>query len=140
MSTRVTPDLVERVTTAFRRQLAAGIVFNQQVFEHLGLGLSASDGQFLTLLQFQGPMTPGELARLSGLRTGPVKGVIDRLEKAGYAERTRHASDRRRVIVSLNFARIEQELGPFYAPQSRHLLELIGSYPPDQLEVIADFL
>jgi DNA-binding MarR family transcriptional regulator len=128
------------VVLAFRRQLSAGIMFNQQVFEHLGLGLSASDGQFMTMLQFQGPMTPGQLARLTGLSTGTVTGVIDRLERAGYVERTRHDSDRRKVIVSLNNDRIERELRPLYEPQVKRLDAVVASYRPDQLEVIADFL
>jgi DNA-binding MarR family transcriptional regulator len=140
VSNRSPNELTERVAHAFRRQLTAGIVFNQQVFEHLGLGLSASDGQFMTLLQFQGPMSPGELARLTGLSTGTVTGVIDRLEQAGYVERTRHGSDRRKVIVSLNDARIERELGPLYEPQIKRLDAVVASYRPDQLEVIADFL
>jgi len=140
VSNRSPKGLPERVVRAFRRQLSAGIMFNQQVFEHLGLGLSASDGQFMTLLQFQGPLTPGELARLTGLSTGTVTGVIDRLEKAGYVERTRHGSDRRKVIVSLNDARIAQELQPLYQPQIERLDSVVASYRPDQLEVIADFL
>jgi DNA-binding MarR family transcriptional regulator len=140
MSSGQTAELVGRVVMAFRRQLAAGIVFNQQVFEHLGLGVSASDGQFMTLLQFQGPLSPGELARLSGLSTGTVTGVVDRLERAGLVQRTRHASDRRKVVVSLDADRIERELGPLYAPQSRRLAEVVSSYTPEQLELIAGFL
>jgi DNA-binding MarR family transcriptional regulator len=126
--------------TAFRRQLSAGIVFNQQVFEHLGLGLSASDGQFMTLLEFQGPLSPSDLARLSGLSSGTVTGVVDRLERAGYVKRDRHPTDRRKVIVSLNEERIARELGPLYAPQAARLASVVESYRPDQLELIADFL
>jgi DNA-binding MarR family transcriptional regulator len=140
MSNKSQSELAARVVDAFRRQLSAGIMFNQQVFDHLGLGLSASDGQFMTLLQFQGPLTPGEFARLTGLSTGTVTGVIDRLERAGYVERTRHGSDRRKVIVTLNSDRIERELQPLYEPQVKRLNAVVASYRPDQLEVIADFL
>ena len=140
MSSDEMSEVVGRVVLAFRRQLAAGIVFNQQVLEHLGLGVSAADGQFMTLLEFQGPLSPGELARLSGLSTGTVTGVIDRLERAGLVRRTRHPSDRRKVVVSLDADRIERELGPLYAPQATRLAEVVTSYTPEQLEVIAQFL
>jgi DNA-binding MarR family transcriptional regulator len=35
-----------------------------------------------------GTMPAGRLAELTGLTTGAITGVIDRLEKAGYARRT----------------------------------------------------
>ena len=47
------------------------------------------------------PLTAGQLAELSGLTTGAVTAVIDRLERAGYARRVRSKTDRRRVFIEL---------------------------------------
>jgi DNA-binding MarR family transcriptional regulator len=63
------------------------------------LGLGGTDVRFLTLLDIHGPLTPGRLSALTGLTTGSVTGVIDRLERAGYVERERDAADRRKVRV-----------------------------------------
>ena len=63
------------------------------------LGLGGTDVRFLTLLSVHGPLTPGRLATLTGLTTGSVTGVIDRLERAGFVGRTRDHTDRRKVQV-----------------------------------------
>jgi DNA-binding MarR family transcriptional regulator len=41
------------------------------------------------------------LADLTGLTTGAVTGIIDRLEQAGFARREKDPHDRRRVIVRI---------------------------------------
>src|SRR3954451_7040887 len=86
------------VVDSIRRVIATAILFSHQVAETLGLG--PSDAQFMTLLEVHGPVTPGRLAELSGLRTGTVTGVLDRLEHAGFVRRDRAPGDRRKVIVS----------------------------------------
>lgn len=120
-------------------QIAAGMVlFSHTVSERLGLG--PTDSQFLTLLRQRGSLTPGELARLSGLGTGTVTGVIDRLERAGYARRDRDPNDRRKVIVSPDLARIDSEIAPLYAGQAKRFGAMLRDYDARQVETIADFL
>ena len=80
------------------------------------LGLGGTDVRFLTLLDLHGlrdpradgdydlldlhgPLTPGRLAALTGLTTGSVTGVIDRLERGGFVSRERDGVDRRKVRV-----------------------------------------
>jgi DNA-binding MarR family transcriptional regulator len=121
-----------------RRLIASSILFNHEVAEKLGLG--ASDGQFMTLLELHGPLTPGRLAALSGLSTGTVTGVIDRLERAGFVQRDRAPDDRRKVIVSRDVERIEREMVPLYAEHGRRLFELLGEYDEERLAVIAEFM
>jgi DNA-binding MarR family transcriptional regulator len=41
--------------------------------------------------------------------------MIDRLEKAGYAQREKDPTDRRRVIVRPLTERIERDIAPLYA-------------------------
>src|SRR5580704_16132559 len=77
--------------------IAAVVVFHDLVGRCLGV--SATDRKCLDLLS-RGPVTAGELARFTGLTTGAVTGIIDRLEKAGYAERINDPNDRRRVLVA----------------------------------------
>jgi DNA-binding MarR family transcriptional regulator len=135
MSDHHEPSRIEMAVRAF---IANAILFNHQVAQRLGLG--ASDGQFMHLLQVHGPLTPGQLAELSGLTTGTVTGVIDRLEGAGFVRRERDEADRRKVIVKLDEERLWAAMAPLYAAQAETLAAVAGSYDAKQLEVIAGFL
>jgi DNA-binding MarR family transcriptional regulator len=132
------PERVAAVEMAVRNLIANAILFNHQVAQRVGLG--ASDAQFMHLLQLHGPLTPGRLAELSGLTTGTVTGVLDRLEATGFVRRERDGSDRRKVIVKLNEERLWSAMAPLYAGQAETLAEVAGTYDAEQLEVIADFL
>jgi DNA-binding MarR family transcriptional regulator len=138
MSPNPPPERVAAVELAVRDLIANAILFNHQVAQRVGLG--ASDAQFMHLLQLNGPLTPGRLAELSGLTTGTVTGVIDRLENAGFVRRERDASDRRKVIVTLNEEHLWREMAPLYARQAESLAGVAGRYDAEQLEVIEGFL
>lgn len=64
------------------------------------------------------PMTPAQLSRLLGLSSGSTTAVLDRLERAGHAERRPHPGDRRKLHVSATPAahdRVEAALAPLAA-------------------------
>jgi DNA-binding MarR family transcriptional regulator len=128
----------EAIVGTTRRMIAAAVLYSHQVAERLKLG--PSDAQFMTLLDIHGPLTPGRLAELTGLRTGTVTGVLDRLEGAGFVSRARDPHDRRKVIVSPNPEQIAARVDPQYAGQAQHLIALLGRYDDAQLAVIADFM
>lgn len=118
------------------RFIADVVLHNQAVAQKVGLG--ASDSQFLSLLGQHGPLTPGRLAELSGLTTGSVTGVIDRLERAGYARRERDAGDRRKVLVTLVPAAMAS-MAEHYREHGEHLADVLRHRTPEELQVIADF-
>jgi DNA-binding MarR family transcriptional regulator len=64
-----------------------------------GLEQDATASWFFTLLALRGPMTAGRLADLTGLTSGGVTNVLDRLERAGLVQRQRDPADRRKVIA-----------------------------------------
>jgi DNA-binding MarR family transcriptional regulator len=130
-------QLEAAIVEGTRRMIAAAVLFSHQVAEQLKLG--ASDAQFMTLLDVHGPLTPGRLAELSGLRTGTVSGVLDRLEAAGLIRRERDPHDRRKVIVSPDAQQIAERVAPHYAGQVVRMTEVLNRYDDDQLAVIADF-
>jgi DNA-binding MarR family transcriptional regulator len=138
MPRKPSPERVAAVEMAVRNLIANAILFNHQVAQRVGLG--ASDAQFMHLLQLHGPLTPGRLAELSGLTTGTVTGVLDRLEATGFVRRERDESDRRKVIVKLNEERLWSAMAPLYAGQAESLAAVAGAYDAEQLEVIAEFL
>ena len=133
-----TAALKEAIELAVRRFTADVALFNHEVARQLGLG--PNEARFVTLLQLHGPLTPGRLIELSGLGSGTVSGVLDRLESAGYATRAPDPSDRRKVIVSLNQERISRELDEVCAPMLERLAAAVDRFDREELWTIADFL
>jgi DNA-binding MarR family transcriptional regulator len=124
------------------QQLMIKMIANVVLFNHAAsasLGLGASDSQFLTLLRTRGAMTPGQLAEASGLTSGTVTGVIDRLEKAKLVRRERDGGDRRKVLVVL-MGDAADRLAPVYAGQGAMLQRVLAQRTPAELEVISSFL
>src|SRR5215813_11105753 len=66
------------------------------------IGVTVTDMQVIESLTTSGPMTAGQLADLTGLTTGAITGMINRLEEAGLVRRESDPADGRRVIVRLN--------------------------------------
>jgi DNA-binding MarR family transcriptional regulator len=131
----VTP---EQVSIQFRKVIAALVLFNDNVSRLTGM--SASESQFLHLLQLHGPMTPSELARRSGLTSGTVTGVVDRLEQLGFAGRERHPTDRRKVVVTANVKRLNSELAPHFQGQGEFLAGVLDQLSPAELRAVDRFL
>jgi DNA-binding MarR family transcriptional regulator len=65
------------------------------------LGVNATDGRAIDLIDQVGRITAGDLARDLRLSTGAVTAIVDRLERAGYARRVTDPEDRRRVLIEL---------------------------------------
>ena len=126
------------IVDSVRRLIAAAILYSHKVSEELKLG--PSDAQFMTLLEVHGPLTPGRFAELTGLKTGTVTGVLDRLENAGLVRRDRDPHDRRKVIVSAVEEQTRERVHPQYRSQAEHMFRLLERYDDAQLDTIADFL
>jgi DNA-binding MarR family transcriptional regulator len=121
------------------RLSTATVLFHTAVADRLGLNVT--DVKCYSLVRQMGPMTAGELAEQTGLTTGAITGVIDRLEKARLVRRGRDAGDRRRVILELLYNPAHEAiLQRLYAPMGRAIAELVGSYSEDERALLLDFL
>ncbi len=129
--------LVEALLQGMRALSAQVVMFHQATAERLGL--NATDIKCLDLLARYGSMAPGRLAELTGLTTGAITGVLDRLERAGYVRREAHAHDRRRVIVRL-LGGNEQRVNPLYAPLEEASRALAERYTDEELALLLDFI
>ncbi|MDP9282996.1 MAG: MarR family transcriptional regulator, partial [Chloroflexota bacterium] len=78
-------ELVREVLGGFQRSSGQGVVLSQLIADKSGL--SPTDLETLGFLEQEGPVTAGRLAQLSGLTTGAVTRLIDRLEAAKYVRR-----------------------------------------------------
>ena len=104
-------------------------------------GMSAAETRCLGVLGRMGVATPGQLAQETGLTTGAITGIVDRLEKAGYAQREPNPDDRRSLLIRpANQDKVNQILGPIYESLRTAMTEMASHYTPEQLEVIARYL
>jgi len=126
-------ELIDEV----RRSQSATARFDQAVAD--ALGLNRTDMRCLDVLQREGAVSAGRLAEQTGLTTGAMTTALDRLERAGYARRTRDAEDRRRVLVELNQQAL-RSAGNFYSEHIAQSERLYRRYTQEQLEFLLQFV
>jgi DNA-binding MarR family transcriptional regulator len=130
----VPADVLERFSVYARETSALTVLFHTRVAERMGL--SPTDEKCLDLaLRAEGPITAGKIAERSGLSTGAVTGVIDRLERAGYVRRVRDPHDRRKVLVEVT-AGDESKFDHLFAGARDTLREVLSRFTPEELEVL----
>ncbi len=133
-----TADPDPRAARRLGRVLGAqAMAFDQALADRLGL--NATDLRCLELVMIEPDLTPGRLAEATGLTSGAVTGVLDRLEKAGFARREADRIDRRRIVVRLLPARAG-ELAAQLAPLDRLTGDLLSRYGPDERAAIQGYL
>ncbi|MFI6370048.1 MarR family winged helix-turn-helix transcriptional regulator [Streptomyces sp. NPDC050546] len=138
MSNRTRGELVAAVTAAARRHHAAYTLFNQAMAEHLGL--HPTDLQCVSLLALEtGPRTTGQIAELTGLTSGSATRLVDRLQKAGLAERHPDAHDRRKMLVSLTTGRTPEIEAAWDTPGNA-FDQALDDFTEDELTVIERYL
>src|SRR3954454_1764219 len=90
---------IDELVAAFRASGNQDAAFDNLAAERLQV--NRTDLHCLNAIENGGGLTAGQLASQTGLTTGAVTGVIDRLERAGLARRTPDPDDRRRVKVEV---------------------------------------
>lgn len=131
----------EHVLAAVAEELRLSGVTNgiaeQAVADHLGL--NRTDTRCLDIIERLDGVSAGRLAGESGLSTGAVTTVLDRLERAGYARRTHDPGDRRRVLVELT-PEARRELEDLYRPLAEATMRQLEGYTTDEVSLVRDFL
>ena len=126
------PELLRALSIAAQRSATDGIFFHQAVAERLGLHVSDLRG--LSLLADGDARTAGEMARATGLTTGAVTRLIDRLEAAGYVRRGFDPDDRRRVVVKGVPQRM-RAVGESYSEMAEAWRQLLSEYSDAELRL-----
>jgi DNA-binding MarR family transcriptional regulator len=138
MSTRTKRrrELEAALNAAMRDVSGQGVLYSQAVADRLGV--NSTDLECLDHIS-RGPLTAGRLAELTGLTSGAITGVIDRLERIGLARRERDATDRRKILVRALPA-VSERVGPLFAPMERAAMAMLSKYRDDELALLLDFL
>jgi DNA-binding MarR family transcriptional regulator len=82
---------------------------------HRALGINATDGRCLDVIDRRGRVSAGELATEAGLTTGAVTAVLDRLEEKDLVRRVPDPNDRRRILVEVT-EKQREEAARLYFP------------------------
>jgi DNA-binding MarR family transcriptional regulator len=131
-------ELVGELVSEFRTSGNQDSAFDNLAADRLGV--NGTDLHCLNTIENAGGLTAGQLAAETGLTTGAVTGVIDRLERAGYARRVPDKEDRRRVKVEVTpkfYARAERIWGPLAKEWESTLSR---RFTAEELERVIDFL
>src|ERR671931_660854 len=130
-------DIIQAIVEKFKEMSTETIMFHQAVADVLGLHIT--DHKCLDLIHRFGAMPAGRLGELTGLTTGAVTGIIDRLEKAGYARRTNDPKDRCRTIVEPTTNRkLERKIEMIFMPLHERMHRLLSSYSESELAFLLD--
>ncbi len=105
----------------------------------LCVDINRTDLRCLDILERLGPLTAGELASKSGLTTGATTTLLDRLEHAGYATRTRDTVDRRKVLVDIT-PTVRGFAEEFYGRLAAEWDALAARFSNSDLATIVEFL
>jgi DNA-binding MarR family transcriptional regulator len=121
------------------------ITSTQTVFLHQAIaqsvGLNATDTKCIDLILShpEGSMTAGSLSGMTGLTTGAITHILDRLEKRQFIERVRDTRDRRKVFIRVRPDSLEP-LIPKYEGIGKAYMSLAERYGDKELQLICDYL
>ncbi len=114
-------ELLAAMGHDFRQLSTVTILFHQAIADRLGMHLTDHKcGDSSTLR----PPRSGDLAQRTGLTTGAITGVIDRLEKAGFVRRGKDPGDRRLVIIEPFAEKIEKVIAPLFGSVAQMMTDL----------------
>ena len=138
MPRRSKKDQIAELIREFRTSGNQDDAFDSLAAERLGV--SETDLRCLNIIENSRGLGAGELATEAGLTAGAVTGVIDRLERVGYARRVPDPGDRRRIRLEVTpafYRSADRIWGPMAADWRSTLSR---RFTIDELERITAFL
>ncbi|GAB2957065.1 MarR family transcriptional regulator [Amycolatopsis acidiphila] len=133
----VPPEVLQRFAELGREGSTLAVLRHARIAERMGL--SGTDHKALDLAsRADGPLTAGRIAQLTGLSTGAVTGVIDRLERAGFVRRVRDTQDRRKVLVEI-LPMDEERYAPLFSSALDVVEQVLERFSPEERDVVERF-
>ena len=131
--------LLDSLEQGFREASTVGVMLHQTAADRLGLHIT--DHKCMGLLCRFGPLSAGRLAELTGLTTGAITGVLNRLERHGYARRVRNPKDKRNINVeAVNVAAFSQRMEGLLGPLGKKMRALSSRYTIEEMALIDNFI
>ncbi|OEU62244.1 MAG: MarR family transcriptional regulator [Desulfobacterales bacterium S5133MH16] len=95
-------DHTRQIIYSIRRLIQASELYTKELNKKYQV--SASQLNCILTLYEYGPLPPSKIANHMMVKSSTVTGVVDRLEKKGFAERMRNSPDRRVITIQLTEA------------------------------------
>ncbi|SFD58904.1 MarR family winged helix-turn-helix transcriptional regulator [Flavobacterium phragmitis] len=130
-------DILSRFQNASRKYSDASSFMHAAIAQKAGL--SGTDHKYLGLILPYESITAGEISKLTGLSTGAVTGLIDRLEKMKLLERHFTKEDRRKVIIVPNVENSMKLLKPFFDELQQKTMALLAAFSEEQIKTIESY-
>ena len=132
-------ELLRELEAENRRSRTGAVLLMQTVTQRSGMNLT--DLQCINILTSTGPIDAGRLAEMMGLTTGAITGVINRMERMGYARREKDPDDGRRVIIRPVPAELERAGVDVFGSYERRALDaLVSEYDERELALFLDLM
>ncbi|KYH07745.1 MarR family transcriptional regulator [Chryseobacterium cucumeris] len=130
----MTKNNIQNFREASRAYSDASIFMHEAIARKAGL--SSTDHKYLGLILQYESITAGEISKLTGLTTGAVTGLIDRLEKKNLLKREFTKEDRRKVIIIPNTENSMKLLGPIFEELQQKTMKLVSTFSKKEIETI----
>lgn len=134
MSEKKLNNIINRFRTASRQYSDASIFMHEAIARKAGL--SGADHKYLGLILQYKELTAGDISKLTGLTTGAVTGLIDRLEKKKLLKRQFTKEDRRKVIIIPNVENSTNLLQPIFSELQQKTAGLIASFSEKEIQIV----
>ena len=134
MSKKHSREIIEKFRVASRQYSDASIFMHEAIARKAGL--SGADHKYLGLMLQHKELTAGSLSKLTGLTTGAVTGLIDRLEIKALVNRQFTKEDRRKVIIVPNEENIMKLLQPLFIELQQKTTALLTSFSVAEIQII----
>ena len=130
----MTKNNIQKFREASRAYSDASIFMHEAIARKAGL--SSTDHKYLGLILQYESITAGEISKLTGLTTGAVTGLIDRLEKKELLKRQFIKEDRRKVMIIPNTENSMKLLGPIFEELQQKTMKLVSTFSKKEIETI----
>lgn len=121
-----------------QRQFIANIILsNQKIAEELKI--NTIDLQCLNIIEMLGgEAKPSEISKMTGLTTGGVTVMLDRLEKKNYIERVPNPNDRRSIVIHISSDK-KSKLEDIYKSRKYTMEKILTNYDDHEISLILDY-
>jgi DNA-binding MarR family transcriptional regulator len=133
---RSRPELIQAAAMEGRLHQNSYDRFEDAAAAYFGVNRTAM--RCMEVLDRLGQLTPGEIAVQTGLTSGAVTAMLDRLEREGLVRRSPDPSDRRRVLVQMT-DKARQLAVDVYGPLAGEM-DRFEDYTDDELRLIEGFM
>ena len=130
-------QLIKDIIVAIQDEQTQNAFLSNAIAERMGL--TSTELEVVGTLVAGGPLSAGDLAKRTGLTSGAVTRLIDRLVERGTVRRLDDPDDRRKVLVTITPGAM-RGCEPFYGPIEREGTALLEQLTEKELETVLKYL